>query len=134
MFGKKKQNKGNDSLNFKSENYEMSDSYKSDNLVVANLEYISNEATPYGPMVKQVEQKYMFEVINDKGKIRYREIFTGFIADAEKSHYFNLPYVVDIIPLKEVVTSLADTIPGYELLFVLNEINTKNLSDKLKKK
>ena len=93
MFGKKKQNKGNDSLNFKSENYKMSDSYQSDNLIAANLEYISSEPTTYGPMVKSTEQKYIFEVINDNGKIRYREIFTRFIADDNESCYFDLPYV-----------------------------------------
>lgn len=134
MFGKKKQNKGNDSLNFKSENYKMSDSYKSDNLIAANLEYISSEPTTYGPMVKSTEQKYIFEVINDNGKIRYREIFTGFIADDNESGYFDLPYVVNIAPLKEVVSSVADIIPKYGLLLVLNEVNTDKLSYKPKRK
>ena len=55
MFGKKKQ-----SLNFKSDNYKLNDdNYVTNNLVVANLEYISSEPTPYGPMVKQTKQIYI---------------------------------------------------------------------------
>ena len=133
MFGKKKQNQKNNQLNFKSDNYKINDSYKTDDLVVANLEYISSEAKPYGPMVKQTEQKYIFEMLNENGKTRYREIFTGFIADAEESHYFDLPYVVNIVSLKEQVPSVAENIPKYGLLLVLNEVNTKKLEKKLKK-
>lgn len=133
MFGKKKEKQKNDSLNFKSENYQMKDSYNTDNLVVGNLEYISSEATPYGPMVKKTTQKYIFEILNENGKTRYREIFTGFIADCEESHYFDLPYAVNIITLKEQVPSVANNIPKYGLLLVLNEVNTKNKTKKLKK-
>ena len=133
MFGKKKQNQKNNQLNFKSDNYKINDSYKTDDLVVANLEYISSEATPHGPMVKQTEQKYIFELLNENGKIRYREIFTGFIADAEESHYFDLPYVVNIVSLKEQVPDVADNIPKYGLLLVLNEVNTKKRLKTLKK-
>ena len=133
MFGKKKEKQKNDSLNFKSENYQMKDNYNADNLVVANLEYISSEATPYGPMVKKTNQKYIFEILNENGKTRYREIFTGFIADCEESHYFDLPYAVNIITLKEEVPSVANNIPKYGLLLVLNEVNTKNKTKKLKK-
>ena len=133
MFGKKKEKQKNDSLNFKSENYQMKDNYNADNLVVANLEYISSEATPYGPMVKKTTQKYIFEILNENGKTRYREIFTGFIADCEESHYFDLPYAVNIITLKEEVPSVANNIPKYGLLLVLNEVNTKNKTKKLKK-
>ena len=133
MFGKKKEKQKNDSLNFKSENYQMKDSYNADNLVIASLEYISSEATPYGPMVKKTNQKYIFEILNENGKTRYREIFTGFIADCEESHYFDLPYAVNIITLKEQVPSVANNIPKYGLLLVLNEVNTKNKTKKLKK-
>ena len=123
MFGKKKK-----SLNFESDNYKLKDNYVTDNLVVANLKYISSEATPSGPMIKQTEQKYIFELLNENGKIRYREIFTGFVADAEESQYFDLPYVVNVVSLKEQVLCVADNIPRYGLLLVLNEINTKRIS------
>lgn len=133
MFGKKKEKQKNDSLNFKSENYQMKDIYNADNLVVANLEYISSDVTPYGPMVKKTTQKYIFEILNENGKTRYREIFTGFIADCEESHYFDLPYAVNIIKLNEQVPSVANNIPKYGLLLVLNEANTENKTKKLKK-
>ena len=65
MFGKKKQNEKKESLNFKSDNYKLNDdNYVTNNLVVANLEYISSEPTIYGPMIKQTEQKYIFELQN----------------------------------------------------------------------
>lgn len=133
MFGKKKQNKKKESLNFKSDNYKMNDNYVTNNLVVANLEYISSEPTPYGPMVKQTKQKYIFELLNENGKIRYREIFTGFVADAEESHYFDLPYVVNVVSFKEEVPDVADNIPKYGLLLVLNEVNIKKRLKTLKK-
>ncbi len=81
IFGKKQNQKG-ELLNFKSNNYEMSDSYSTDNLVVTNLKYISSVPTPYGLMAKETTTKYIFETLNKNGKIRYREIFTGFIADS----------------------------------------------------
>lgn len=132
MFGKKKEKQISDSLNFKSENYQMKDSYNADNLVVANLEYISSEVTPNGPMVKTTTQKYIFENLNENGKIRYREIFTGFIADSE-GYCFDLPYVVNIISLKEQLPLVANSIPKYGLLLVLNELNAKNKTKILKK-
>lgn len=133
MFGKKKQNEKKSSLNFISNNYKLNDSYVTDNLVVANLEYVSSIVTPGGPMVKQTEQKFIFELLNENGKIRYREIFTGFVADAEQSYYFDLPYVVNIVSLKEQVPDVADNIPKYGLLLVLNEANTNKISKILKK-
>jgi len=129
MFGKKKQNQKEDSLNFESDNYKMHDSYDADNLVVANLEYISNKRTLYGLMVEQTTQKYIFEIMEENGKTKYREIFTGFIADAGEVRHFNLPYVVNIVPLKEKVPSVVDVLSKYSLLLVLNEVNTKNLAE-----
>ena len=125
MFGKKKDKQKNDLQSFKSEKYQMKESYNAENLVVANLEYISSNASPYGPVVKKTTQKYIFEVLNENNKERYREVFTGFIADSE-SHYFDLPYVVNIIALEEQLPSVANSISKYGLLLVLNEINNNN--------
>ena len=111
----------------------MQDSYKAANLVVANLEYISSEGTPYGPMVKTTTQKYIFEILNENSKNRYREIFTGFIVDSEERHYFDFPYVVNITSLKEQIPSVTNSISKYDLLLVLNEVNAKNKTKKLKK-
>ena len=125
MFGKKKDKQKNDLHSFKSAKYQLKDSYNAENLVVANLEYISSDASPYGPIVKKTTQKYIFEVLNENNKERYREVFTGFIADSE-SHYFDLPYVVNIIALEEQLPSVANSISKYGLLLVLDEINNNN--------
>ena len=124
MFFKKK------SQGFKSTNYKMADSFITDNLVVANLEYVSNEATPYGPMVKQTEQKYLFEVLFENGKKRYREVFTGFIAEDCGSNFFWLPHVINVVSLKDQVSSIADSVSKYGLLLVLNEVNTSKVLKK----
>lgn len=107
---------------FQSENYNMRDNYQSSDLVVANLEYVSSAYTQDGPMVERTEQKYIFEIIQEGTKIRYREIFTGFITETE-TDYFDLPYVVNIKPLKEEITSVVNYISKYDLLLLMNEIN-----------
>lgn len=132
MFKRKKKSKDRDSLNFKSENYNMRDNYKTIDLVIANLEYVSSAYTPNGPTVERTIQKYIFEKIKESGSIRYREIFTGFIADTE-THYFDLPYVVNIKELTEEVPTVANVVPKYSLLLLINEINVPK-KVKVKKK
>lgn len=121
MFGKRRK-KDHSTLNFKTNNYEMNDSYDTSNLVVGNLEYVSSKYTDFGPMVEKTKQKYIFEKITEEDKTRYREIFTGFVADTE-SAYFDLPYVVDIVPLKERISNVAERVPKYGLLLLIDEIN-----------
>ncbi len=132
MFKRKKKDEMKDSFSFKSENYNMRDNYKTSDLVVANLECVSSAYTLNGPMVERTSQKYIFEIIKEKENVRYREIFTGFIADAEV-FYFDLPYVVNIKPLNEEVTIVTNSIPKYSLLLLLNEINFSKKA-KVKKK
>ena len=122
MFGKRRK-KEEDSLKFKSENYKMKDNYNKDDLVVANLEYVMSAYTDFGPMVKTTKQRYIFEKIEEDGKVRYREVFTGFIADTE-SAYFDLPYVVNIKPIDKVLDKVTETLPKYSLLLAIDEINT----------
>lgn len=45
------------------------------------------------------------------------------VADDKESIYFNLPYVVNIISLKELVPSVSKELPKYSLLLLLNEVN-----------
>ena len=72
--------------------------------------------------------------INENGKTRYREIFTGFIFDSnESSHYFDLPYVVNIVPLKDKIPTIPEDFHKYSLLQILDEINEKRLIRKLKR-
>ncbi len=124
MFGKRKRIEGKqeEKLDFENIGYVMPDYFDSDNLVVANLEYVSNRVTSCGPMVETTSQRYLFEKIDENGKIRYREVFTGFVADSGEAAYFNLPYVVFIKPIKEEV-DVIDKLPKYGLLLLINEIN-----------
>ena len=131
MFENK--NKKEKSLSIESNNYVMKDQFETDNLVTANLKYISSELDPDVPMVQQTEHRYLFEMINEDGKIRYREIFTGFIADAGECYYFDLPYVENIVFLKEQVPTIAKEVPKYALLLILNDINVKKSEKKLKR-
>ena len=134
MFGKKKQNHKNDPLFIKNENYKMGESYKTDNLVVANLEYVTSKSTINGPVVKTTMQKYIFEIINDQGKTKYREVFTGLIIDSSATqHQIDLPYVTNVFFLKDLIPTVMDDISKYGLLLVLNIVNTKTLSKKYRK-
>ena len=111
----------------------MSDNYKSENLVVAKLQYVSSKYTDFGPMVETTKQRYIFEKIEEEEKIRYREVFTGFVSNTSEE-YFDLPYVVDIKPLQEVVPSVAETIPKYGLLLLVDEINKQKVKVKVTKR
>lgn len=122
-LGMFRKNKKNDSLNFKSKNYKMRDNYDSNNLVVANLAYVTNDDIPEEIYT---DQKYIFEVVNIKGENRYIEIFTGFIMYADENIYFNLPYVVNIVPINEIIPKIKTTIPKYSLILLLNEVNKNN--------
>lgn len=121
MFGRKRK-KDNNIVDFKTKNYEMSESYESANLVVANLQYISSRYTDYGPMVETTKQKYIFEVITQEEETRYREVFSGFVAN-DKEEFFDLPYVVNVKPLNETINNVAETVPKYGLLLLLDQVN-----------
>ena len=123
MFGRKKNNKvNNENQDFKTNNYQMTDTYITNNLVVGNLEYVSSNYTTSGPMVETTKQKYIFEKVVIDDKVKYREVFTGFIADTD-TNYFDLPYIVHVQPIKEVIKTIAETVPKYGLLLAIDEIN-----------
>lgn len=115
--------------------YKMKNNYSADKLIVANFERISSEATMYGPMVETTEQKYLFEIYKINGsEIKYREIFTGFIAN-DKEKFFDLPYVVNPHPFTDYFPETKGTdVPKLSLLWAQNEINyTKKDKKELKK-
>ncbi len=123
MFGKKKKNvvdvrDNNDSQ----EKYTMKESYNAEDLYLARLKWVSSDNVDFsGPMNKETEIKYLFE----KEGERYKEIFTGFEADIIEKH-FNLPYVIDIMPLIEVHEDLKGTIfPRLGMLTLFNVVNKK---------
>ena len=124
MFGKKKKKVvvEEEVLDFETKDYIMPKRLNADSLVVANLESITNRTRI--PMVETTNQVYIFEVIKDEETERYREVFTGFLAQKEgNTNYFHLPYVVNVKPLKEVAPEVIDEIPKYSLLLLLDRIN-----------
>lgn len=126
-----------------SRKYVMREKYRTNELVVANMQYISNQEDPHVPMLITSEQKYIFEIIRKKsGNNIYREVFTGCEFSGkpsyEKCHgievvIWDYPHVVDVEPLNEIVNNVADVIPKYALLLVLNEVNEKRSSKKFNK-
>ena len=127
MFGKKKKNIIDDkNTNNSQEKYTMKESYNVEDLYLARLKWVSSRNTDYsGPMNKETEIKYLFEKEGDK----YKEIFTGFEADISEEH-FNLPYVIDIMPLIEVHEDLKGTIfPRLGVLTLFNEVNKKEMQE-----
>lgn len=122
---------------FGTDNYKMKDYYDADNLVVANLQRLSSTVTEFGPMIETTEEKYIFEVIAIEEEIKYREVFTGFIANDYKE-YFDLPYVVSPVPYTDFFPDQKrKKIPKLCLIWDINDINflSKNIkSKKLKNK
>ena len=123
MFGKKKKNvavarDNNDSQ----EKYTMKERYNAEDLYLARLKWVSSDNVDFsGPMNKETEIKYLFEKAGDK----YKEIFTGFEADIIEEH-FNLPYVIDIVPLTEVHEKFkGTTFPRLGMLTLFNVVNKK---------
>lgn len=130
-----------DESSFSPENYTMAEIYDAEKLVVGKFEYISSDATEFGPMVKKTSQNYIFEPIVINGMVKYQEVFTGFIAGDSAEGYFDLPYVVDIEKLTEILVDYKQTkIPKLGMLLTLNEVNfqtakcnDKNILNKKKK-
>ncbi len=134
MFGKNKRNTNNP---FGDKGYTMKDYYKPENLVVANFRRISdiNIENSFTPIVETTNQKYIFEIIFDKNEKKYREIFTGFIADDKDEGIFNLPYIVDPIPFIDYFPETINSkIPKLSLIWTLNDINYSNKKKVLKNK
>ena len=58
--------------------------------------------------------------------IKYQEIFTGFIAGDSAEGYFDLPYVVDMVALTEILVDYKqEKIPKLGMLLTLNEVNSQ---------
>ena len=123
MFGKKKKNVVDvRDTNDLQEKYTMKERYNAEDLYLARLKWVSSDNVDFsGPMNKETEIKYLFE----KEGERYKEIFTGFAADISEKH-FNLPYVIDVVPLIEVHKDLKGTIfPRLGMLTLFNVVNKK---------
>lgn len=115
-------------FNFENLTYRMKELYDANDLVVANLEYITNDSYGYTITLKQ---KYIFEVVDVNGQKKYREVFTGYIFDtSEGEKFFNYPYVSNIIPLKEVIPEITNEIAKLSLLLIVDEVNNKRVDKK----
>lgn len=120
----------------------MAEIYDAEKLVVGKLEYISSAITEFGPMVKKTSQNYIFEPIFINGMVKYQEVFTGFIAGDSSEGYFDLPYVVDMEKLTEILVDYKQTkVSKLGMLLMLDEINSqmvkcndKNILNKIKAK
>ncbi len=113
------------SFDFLPNNYVMKELYDADNLVVGRFKHVSAEVTEWGPVDKKTTQKYIFEPIDIDGEVRYQEVFTGFVAKGAVE-YFNLPYVIDIEGLTDVLPSYKGSqIPRLGMLLTLDEVNSK---------
>lgn len=112
--------------NSSSENYIMAEIYDAEKLVIGKLEQISSDINEFGPIVKKTSQNYIFEPIVIDGVVNFREVFTGFIAGASAEGYFDLPYVVDIEKLTEILVGYKQTrIPKFGMLLTLNDVNSQ---------
>ena len=100
----------------------MKESYNANDLYLARFKWVSSDNVDFsGPMNKETEIKYLFE----KEGERYKEIFTGFETDIIEKH-FNLPYVIDVVPLIEAHKDLRGTIfPRLGMLTLFNVVNKK---------
>ena len=132
MFGRKKINDNP----FGDKNYQMKDYYNQNYLIVANFQRVSSSSMKemHTPIIETTEQKYIFEVFYDEDKMKYREIFTGFIASDEDSGIFDLPYIVTPEPFTNYFPKAVNTrIPKLSLIWSLNEINYPAKKKELKK-
>ena len=128
----KKNNNNIKKNEFGDKNYIMKNYYQADQLVVAKFEKISSKATSFGPIVETTEQKYIFEIMQKNSQIKYREIFTGFIADSVDDtkengidfKYFDLPYVCQIEKFTDYFPELQEkSLPKLSLIWIQNDIN-----------
>ena len=109
--------------------YVMKDNYNVDDLMVGNFNYVSSNATEGGIKEVQTDQKYFFEEVLDNRKTKYREIFTGFIANSKESGCFDVPYVVNAKPLRELFQG-KDVLSKHALILVLDIVNTEQKEKK----
>ena len=117
-------------MDFAPKKYVMKEIYDANNLVIGTLGYVVSDKTEFGPMMKKTKQIYIFEEIDIDGKVRYQEVFTGFIAK-QKAEYFDLPYIENGEKLTDVLPEYIDAkIPSLGMLLTLNDVNDKKNKQK----
>ena len=140
LFKKEDKSKEN-SIDLGDKNYKMKDFYNAEDIFVGCFERVSSridmDDLDFGPNIETTEQKYFFEKIKEDGKIKYREIFTGFITESmfdSESSYFNFPYICEISKFVDYFPNTeGKKIPKLSLIWAINDVNCKNKSKILKK-
>lgn len=124
----KKKDSNDSKKTVENEKYKMKDYYMSKRLIVAKLKIPRKDSLARSYIC--LDENYIFEVMpvydndNDEGKVKFREVFTGFIADVERDDYLNAgPCIVDWYPLTAVLPSVDEKISKLELLWIQNDIN-----------
>lgn len=122
-------------LHFYEEGYTMKKEYSADGIIVSKLYFVKGNEELFGLISGKTKIKYFFEPIEEDEKIRYREIFTGFIADDELA-YLDLPYLSkEKEALTDYFTELKGvTLPKLSLLLYLNKVNEKRKDKTYQKK
>lgn len=124
-------------LIFEEKNYKMKKEFDANNLLVGNLETITSGNIYDSPMIKITKQKYIFELRKD-GK--YREIFTGFLADKVNNtengisfKYFDLPYINNIEQFTKYFPEYkGKKIPKLAFITIMDELNFSKEKEKSK--
>lgn len=131
MFGNYSKD-GENKNKYGDKGYQMKDVYYADELIVGNLQRLSSSITNYSSMVESTEQKYIFEIVDDGKKIKYREIFTGFIVD-NQADFFDIPYVVNIALFTDYFPeTIGLELSKLSLIWIQNDLNFLK-KDKLNK-
>lgn len=128
----------------------MKEKYNANDLYVGELEYISSEVTPYGPMVKKIKEKFIFEkveIVENKPKKgilslfkngtendveeetreEIQEVFTGVALDLDDASYFDVPYIINMKPYVELFPEEKDSeICMMNMLLIHDDINQKS--------
>lgn len=112
----------------KKDKYVMKDKYLTKNLVVGNLEYISGDYSQKGSLLKRTKQRYIFEDVSLGDKKRYQEVFTGFVVGLDPQGYYEMPYIVNVQRLNEVLPEFKyEEIPNSVFIGLLDDVNKASL-------
>ena len=141
LFNKNIKSEDKDSRDLDIENYKMKDFYNAEDIFVGRFERVSSridmDDIDFGPNIETTKQKYFFEKIEEDDKIKYREIFTGFITEdmfSSENSYFNFPYICEVEKFIDYFPNAEDRkISKFSLIWAINDVNYKDKNKVLKK-
>ncbi len=105
--------------------------FNANNLYVGKLTYLSSKWTEFGPKVVTTKTNYLFTKLNDN---EYEEVFTGYVTtNNEEYSYFDVSYVTDIKPVKEIVSNIIPNVNKMAMLLLLDAVNNPVENEKRSK-